>query len=439
MRRVLLRMTPIVALIALASRLEAAPPVLHEGKTIEDWVKQLYAKGEDRNRLAMSALGRARFLVDAAPRVVPALEQFLDYESTALIASWALTAYGPLARSADARLASSKRGGDAILVARLVIGKTDLEPLLSDLKEYWKGEKSQAFTEKDSTGLGLLNAVNQSGRLGQRGDAAVDFALEILADRDPRMGAYTQDIVRCCTHWGPLAAPLAGQVIPYLTDKEPVYRGVAAHACAWLRNLNKEQDRAFFKAAKGFASGPFALPVTHGVAVTKQHDDADAISFLRGRASSNDPAIAAWAHAGLARRLPPSEAAGLVSKFLTAIKSENAGARAGAADGLMVLAGTVPRETAGLTSLLEDPDARVRWRIAALLLQQEREQEAALREFARGIDGPDDQDRIAAFEAARDLGAKARGLAPVIREWKSVPFPWLRSQAARAYAAVGGE
>jgi HEAT repeat protein len=141
----------------------------------------------------------------------------------------------------------------------------------------------------------------------------------------------------------------------------------------------------------------------------------------------------AWALAGLARAAPDSE---VVKELLDMMADERSFMRVAAADGLFALEDP-PQEAIPIwKQALSDTDLRVRWRAAAALLAAGESDASVLPELARGIDGPDDVERIAALEAVTKIGAIASPLADRLEAWAASPFNVLAKPARKALASV---
>lgn len=421
-------------------RAHAGPPVVHEGKPLERWIEQLSSKNDDRARSALRALGHAKFLVGAAELALPAIEPFVNgIGVTHFTAVGALAEYGPLAIGADATLAAHQATSiGEVHVARIRIGR-DVKELLDELQGRWATAKANFLGDPTDTAASELGRlVRQGAELELRGESSVAFAAGLLQDRRTEVLVWS-DVFEGIANWGPLAAPLARVAASYLTDKEPVMRGRAVSALAWMSRLSPEHEKALFKGAGAFASGYYAPGVTRGIALTETHPMDLSLALLRGRAGSGDAVVAAWASAGLARRVPDAERPKLWKGLLGQLKHANPEVRAAAADGALALASSAEPALPELAAALADPDLRVRWRIAAVLLRHAKESEAALTELARGIDSPDDFDRLAAFDAIAALKTAASPLAQRIEPWTKVPFRNIASSAERALRAVNGK
>lgn len=411
----------------------AAPELLHEGKPLTAWIERLRAKDPDKRKDALRTLGAARFLVGAPDVVLPAVEPLLSDPQCEFTALWAVADFGPLAASLEPTLAGLEDLLGSVLATRVRVGR-DVGPLLEALRAKWANARERG--EGRSGAAGLLwwqSPLGQARSLGWRGDAGVAFAASLRDDAALRV-ITAHEIGEALAEWGPLASQLSGLVPTLLANKEPVIRVRGVVSGAWMPNLPQDVEADVFRGMTGQSSGPQALRITRGVALTAAHPDAKAIPFLRTRSTSSDGAIAAWAWAGLARRVPAADRPRLVAPLTALLRHADPDARAGAADGLLTLAD--PATAATVAPALADADLRVRWRAAALVIRLGGDSAAALPELRRGIESPSDQDRCEAFDAVATLGPAAAALAPDLEAWAATPFPMLAGKARAALAAV---
>lgn len=450
-----LRMLPAVVLaLTLTPRAaDAAPPVRHEGKTLAEWITQIEKASEDKSREAIRAVGRARFLVEAPPVIVPVLVEIIEESRgvTNYTAVSALASYGPLAREAVGVLRPKGRGSDLPEVAaRVLIGDGVAEGL-----RQWQEDADRALDTADRTTRGMklpkelefadtpfyhaMTSVNvalaEGGNLGLRGVGVPAFAAKAL--QRPYGHLIDGTVLFLAQDLGAASAPLAARLVPYLKDKEPVYRARVAGALAWVPGLPRESVKAMLTCASTVTHVGTLRRIAQGIAVTAHEPKDDVVLALRALAGKGDRTVAAWAVAGLARRAVDLEKT--LPLLLTHLKSPEHDVRAAAADGLLSLGEWTEATRAEAVKGLADPDRRVRWRCGAILAAGEGETEGALSALALGIDGPDDVERVAAIEAAGRLGSVAGPLRAQIREWSNLPCPLIADPARRALEAIGGE
>jgi HEAT repeat protein len=132
---------------------------------------------------------------------------------------------------------------------------------------------------------------------------------------------------------------------------------------------------------------------------------------------------------------PPSD----VPKLLRHLSHDDDDVRTAAAEGLLWLGAEAESAAAELEKVATHRDMRLRWRAAAWLVLTGRKAAVQIGDdLARAIDGPEDLDRIAAFQALVLLGPKAASLATRLEPWAEYPVPASSHPAKLALDAVRG-
>ncbi len=444
----------VVLVCTLAPRTAGADaPVRHEGKTLVEWIAQARGRSSDKSRDAIRALGRARFLVDAPTLVLPVLVEIAEGDRgvSMFTALDAIAAYGPRAREALGALRPSDEHPDvARAVARVLIGdgvedglrtwKEDAERQMATADRTTEGMKLPDELEYADTPFyhamtGVNVALYAGGNLGLRAEGVAAFAGKVL--KRPYGFLVASTVLSMAEELRAGAAPLAADLVPFLEDREPVHRARAANALAWAPGLSPESVKRMLKAGSKVTHVPTLRSIAQGVAVTTHDPAVDVVTVLNALAKHSDRVVAAWAVAGLVRRGadPEKRLPGLLANLTNAEPM----VRVAAADGLLSIGrwSEATREIA--RARLLDPDLRVRWRCGALVARGGGDVEVALAGLALGIDGPDDVERVAAFEAVRALGPAAGALRERAASWSKMPFPLIAGPALRALDAIDGK
>jgi hypothetical protein len=232
----------------------------------------------------------------------------------------------------------------------------------------------------------------------------------------------------------PIAGALGEAVAPYIEEKDLIERGRVAAASAWTQGLSMKSLERLLRMIPGVTELRMKRLAVEGIAVTSHTPAVDVPAFLRARRMDSDRVVSLWAMAGLARRDIDCEKT--LKPFLAALSATDAEARVAAADGLLHALPKDAPPPPEVQKALADPDLRVRWRVAALMLERDSPESLTIPELARGVDGPCDVERLAALEACASLGKKARALRDRIEEWSRLPSLAIASAAKDALAAL---
>jgi hypothetical protein len=436
MRRTALALAAI-ALIATAVR--AGDPLSKEARALRDPLAKL-TKGTGSKSELLWSLEHARFLVGARELVVGPVTAFLETEiqresDDVYPAIRLLCSYGPHAERAGPVLEKPRDRIGLYLVARILVARPEnLDPLWSQFESSLGRVRAAFDPAKPETAETLRLWIEHAEILGVRGEAIATAAAEWM--RNPVLAkAVEAGAIHACQGLRGLAAPFAATIVGRAAQEGD--QDDAVTAMAWLSNLDGDQERLLFEKARGHLTAYRGLETTRAVALTVEHALDLSLQFLEARRDSRDPAVSAWATAGLARRRAGTEQQALVGPLLRLLSSKNAEARTAAADGLLQVTPASVAVLAAAERALTDPDLRVRWRAGAMLALAGEKVEAALPSLERGVDSPDDHDRVAAFDAIARIGPRASPLRNRILPWTKVPFPFLRSRAERAVVALG--
>lgn len=388
--------------------------------------------------------------MDAPSIVVPVLADLAEGGRRRDSAIDALGAYGALA----ALRATESSGDLGSAVARVRVGldveqglrtwRKEAEDALADADRVTRGMTRPKALEYGDTPLHrarsrMFLALVHGGKLGLRGDEVGPIALRAL--KRPYGHLVEETVLWAATHRGAAAAPLAEELVRYLEDREPVVRSRAVHALAWIPDLPPATASRMWKAAVKVSDLRALRPITQGLAVTEHGPGEEAVAALKTLSKHADRRVAAWAVVGLARRhLDPER---LPPMLLANLRHAEPEVRAAGADGLWALETSIEEVRKEIAARLADPDRRVRWRCGASVAKagggREGDLQAALDALARGVDGPDDVERVAALGVVRELGAVAAPLRDRVAAWSAVPFPRISGPARRALDAIDGK
>jgi hypothetical protein len=423
----------------------SADPVLKPGgKTLDQWIEQARGKNENRAKDAWRALARARFLVGAHEKVVPFAAQVLDVPDHR--DEWHAVAcfedFGPLAASHGdvlRRIASAWNGDDLdkkwraqrVAVA-LVLTGADIWRGMTLLAEqrHDAGESYKLNTFGNDPILGTL--VSQSRIRLRHGEVVAEYAHVAL---NLPTGNPKREVLWAAERLGPAAEGLVPTLVASLEERDPVDRARAAVALCWMPSLSPNAEAALEKALRRNLWSGYTLQACRALAAVR-HEPAPAfVEVLKAKAAGSDASLTAWGYAAIARLAPQTPR--IVEILRTSLVHADPEARVGAADGLLALGAEAAPAMPDLRKALTDVDLRVRWRAAAALLPTSTDDVPRLvLEIGRGVDGPDDDERVAAFAAIARLGAVARPLAPRLEPWAKIGVPLLAEPAARALASV---
>lgn len=403
----------------------------HEGKTLAEWEAQAGGKSDQRVQDAARALGHARFLVDAQPVALRVLPDLCRDSLRGMVATTALSAiaeYGPLASDVEPDLSKLEDLTGSVALARIRILR-DPGDLFGTMEKRWSDDEKHLDKPDLAWDLGFASD------LGLRGERAVAYLKSRLESSSPKVAAQADAALHDSPdRWEQVASPLAARIARLLDDKEPVMRDRGAASLAWIPDLPKRIETDFFKVAKAAKSG-YVHTIVKGIALIP-HDPAATAEYLKSRDDTNDAVVSAWARAGLARRLVGAEREKLVVPLRKGLSAADPEVRTASADGLLVLRDLVASFLDDVQARLTDPDLRVRWRCAALLLHHDHGGDAAVSELLRGVDGPDDRERLWAFDAITALGEKAAATADRVAPWTAVPYTLIKEAAQRAHRAA---
>jgi hypothetical protein len=376
---------------------ETPDPLRIQGRAVDTWLDQL-AKTKGKPALeAAAALAGARFSVEAAPRVVEGLRAALEATESrdlALVLARTLGEFGPLARSADSALSPWHNDSNIeVLVARIRTGPKS-EQILSELVMILRQQ------------MPPLGAGREGFRLSVRGGSQVVDAIAL------EVGLWPEELLSA-HELGPAAQGLVKKLEMEAWRGDRAERRAAYLALAGC--ALKEATAGDVVKAASVERGPWDVLFTQRIGRYQDRPTAKILEYLRARSSQRVTPVAAWAFAGLAR-LAPDAAAQLphLRKLLTHQEPE---ARAGALEALRLLGKDAAPALDDVRALLADPDVRARWRAGAVCLAHGRDVAAARSALAKGIDGPDDLERLSAIEAAGGLGLPAVPLLARIEQW----------------------